>query len=505
MADQMTVPSREDPVARGASTLIGGPVGRHARFGGSFWTPVRVLVALTLLTFGVGFLQKAPCRTHAWSEQYQYTRMCYSDVYALYFAEGLNEGKTPYVDHPVEYPVVIGGLMYVAARPADWLVDSDGNREAGTPDRDEGLFRGNEPAAFFDLTALLLAISAIVVTMTSVVLAGRRRPWDAAMVALAPGLLIHGTTNWDLAAVALAGLGLAFWARRWPLLAGLLFGFGTATKLYPVLFFIPLLALCFRAKQLRAWLVAAGGAVLGWLPYNLLAYAVGNRFIFDPETGEAIQVPTGGEHAWWRFWRLNKERTADWDSLWYAFQHWTGKTLAVGRLNLLVAIAFLVALGLILLLILTAPRRPRLGQVLFLTMAAFLLTNKVNSPQYTLWLIPLAVMARPRWGPFLAWQAAEGLLLFTRFYYFIHIANSAEGLPARWFITAVVIRDVALVVIMVLVVREIMRPDLDVVRTGGVDDPAGGVLDDTPDRMDLGPAWERNERVPPPDLRPSPA
>src|SRR5262249_31150400 len=67
-----------------------------------------------------------------------------------------------------------------------------------------------------------------------------------------------------------------------------------------------------------------------------------------------------------------------------------------------------------------APRRPRLPQVLFLIVVAFLLTNKVFSPQYTLWLIPLVALARPRWGMFLIWQVTEVYLLFTRFMHFIY-------------------------------------------------------------------------------------
>ncbi len=41
----------------------------------------------------------------------------------------------------------------------------------------------------------------------------------------------------------------------------------------------------------------------------------------------------------------------------------------------------------------------RLAQLGFLVAAAFLLTNKVRSPQYSLWLVPLAVLALPRWKP----------------------------------------------------------------------------------------------------------
>ena len=50
------------------------------------------------------------------------------------------------------------------------------------------------------------------------------------------------------------------------------------------------------------------------------------------------------------------------------------------------------ALGLVALLALMAPRRPRVAQLVFLVMVAFVLTNKVYSPQYVLWLSPLAVL-----------------------------------------------------------------------------------------------------------------
>ena len=113
---QLVLPSGDDPVVAGAVTSIGGPPGRHARIGSRrLWTPVRVLLALTLLTCTLGFLQKAPCRTAAWAHEYQYTHLCYTDVFALYFAEGLSDGKRPYVDHPVEYPVVMGAAMELAA------------------------------------------------------------------------------------------------------------------------------------------------------------------------------------------------------------------------------------------------------------------------------------------------------------------------------------------------------------------------------------------------------
>src|SRR5674536_306620 len=80
-----------------------------------------------------------------------------------------------------------------------------------------------------------MAVAALALVWSTALLAGRRR-WDAAMLALAPALVVHAMTNWDLAAAALAGLAMLAWARRRPVLAGVLLGLATATKLYPALF-----------------------------------------------------------------------------------------------------------------------------------------------------------------------------------------------------------------------------------------------------------------------------
>jgi uncharacterized membrane protein len=132
--------------------------------------------------------------------------------------------------------------------------------------------------------------------------------------------------------------------------------------------------------------------------------------------------------------------------------------------------------------VLAAPRRPRVAQVAFLLVAGFLLANKVFSPQYVLWLVPLAVLARPRWRAFLAWQATEVVVLLTRFYFFVGNDKPGQGAPIEAFFTAVLLRDVALAFVMGLVVRDVLHPRSDVVRSTGVDDPAGGVLNGARDR-----------------------
>src|SRR6478752_8881022 len=364
-------------VPESADTRFGGgagrpvsPVGLTAALGST-----GVLVAASVIGMVLAFLEKPPCRSGAWnSYASQFQRACYTDIYPLYYNEGLSAGRVPYAGHPVEYPVLIGAAMQAAA----WVV---------RPITDAGI-RGRE---FFDVTVVLLTLCALAGTLATAYLAGPSRRWTALLVALAPGLILASFINWDLIAMALVALGMAAWAARRQVLAGVLLGLAVATKFYPLVFFGPLLLLCLRAGRLRAFTVTAVSAAVAWLAVNLPV---------------AIIAPTG----WERFYQLSETRTADWGSIWYYFEteHWPFLgTLRIGTLNVLALAVFVAACLVIALIILAAPRRPRLPQVLFLTLAAFLLTNKVWSPQYVIWLVPLVVLARPRLWSYLLWQAAE--------------------------------------------------------------------------------------------------
>jgi uncharacterized membrane protein len=381
---------------------------------------------------------------------------------------------------------------------------------------------------FFDMTALLLTVAAIALVLAVSATAGRRRPWDAALVALAPALLFHAFTNWDLAATALAAIGLYFWARRRPVWAGVFLGLGVATKLYPLLFLVPLFFLCIRAQRVRQWAATAvttvGTAVLAYLPillftpvYGLDTTGSGGRVVVAPSIWTTLHhhggwtgvrqalagvpflgTPVTGDctahNGLLRFFDLNRTRFADFDSLYYAVQHnvghhfdtGSGLCYSPGALNAAVAAGVLVVFALVGVLILLAPRRPRVPQVLFLVVAGFLLVNKVDSPQYVIWLIPLAALARPKWRAFLFWQATEVGLIAARYTYFVRQDKGAsQGIGYGWFEAAVLLRDAALIFLIACVVFEIFRPEHDVVRRDGEDDPAGGVLDGARDRWTL--------------------
>jgi uncharacterized membrane protein len=154
-------------------------------------------------------------------------------------------------------------------------------------------------------------------------------------------------------------------------------------------------------------------------------------------------------------------------------------------LNAVVLIMFVLCCAGVGYVTLTAPQRPRLAQIAFLVVALFLLTNKVWSPQFSLWLVPLAVLALPHRRILLAWMTIDALVWVPRMLFLYGEQN--RGLPEQWFTTTVLLRDIAVIVLCALVIRQIYRPELDLVRHHGrIDDPSGGVFDQAHDDP---PAW----------------
>jgi uncharacterized membrane protein len=444
-------PSHADPMAARGSGLIGGPWGRHAgvpRW--SWWTPLRVLLAMTCLTLVLGVVQKAPCANGQWAGDKQYTHMCYSDVVPLWSDERLDVGAVPYRDTAVEYPVLTGAFMWFTAELTRGAHALDSHWE--------------QLLIFWALTALLLGICGLVVTAGTVG-ASRGRPYDAALFALSPLLVFHAFTNWDLFAMALTSGALWAWAGKKPVLAGVLLGLGTAAKLYPALLLVPLLVLALRTRRWAPALWATAAAGVAWLCVN-------------------VPVALAYYHGWSVFYTFSADRPTERSTLWAI-----GRTLTSGSVqnadapywvppNAAVACAFLAGMAVVIWLGVAAPVKPRVGQLAFLVVLAFLLTTKVWSPQYSLWLLPLLALARPRWRLALVWQFTEVAVWFLT----LTLLHGGDRTVAYgWLVLVLIARDLLLLLIAALIVREMWRPDLDVVRSGGVDDPAGGFFDGAQD------------------------
>ena len=454
-----TAPSRTDETAQRASAAIGGPWGRHAA-PGRWWTPVRVLLAMTCISLLFGFAVKAPCANGQWTANKQYTHMCYSDVIPLWSDERLDVGAVPYRDTAVEYPVLTGGFMLVTADLTHWVHSLESHWE--------------DVAIFGALTALLLSACGLVTTAATAQAAGPR-PYDAAIFALSPLLVLHAFTNWDLLAMSLTSLALWAWARRRPVLAGVLIGLGTAAKLYPVFLLVALIVLAVRTRRYAPVIWAAIAAAGAWAMVN-------------------VPIALAYYRGWSEFYRFSIDRAAERSSVWAMLRTATDGRIGSGDATFWkppTAAVLLILLGALIGIVwvgLRAPAKPRLGQLAFLAVLAFLLTTKVWSPQYSLWLVPLLALARPRWRITLVWQFVEiavWILTLTLLLGFMP-GQSAHGIAYGWLMLVILLRDGLLIGIAALVIREMWRPELDAVRSSAGGDPAGGLFNDAPDYGGLG-------------------
>jgi uncharacterized membrane protein len=454
-------PSVEDPLVTAASEGIGGPVGERAA-PHPWWTPVRVVLAVAALAFLAGMVQKTPCVQDNWpGGNSRYAAMCYSDVPYLYTGRGFAERTVPYSEtggrYPaLEYPVVIGYFAYGGALVTQALSGWPGldPRSAVAVDDLYGVPGvAAESWRYFDVTAVLLAPFAL---LAAWFMAGvhRRRPWDGMLFALSPALVLTGLINWDLLAVAAVAGALWAWSRGRPVLSGVLIGVGTATKLYPLFLLGALFVVCVRRGRLPAFWSATLAAAVAWLAVNAPAMIYG----FEQ---------------WKAFWSFNSERTADLGSLWMVWQQ-AGHDVTAGTINLVSWVFFgAVCVG-VLVLGLRVRRTPRIPQLAFLLVAGFLVVNKVYSPQYVLWLLPLAVLARPRWRDVLIWQAGE-VFYFAAVWLYLggFTASAASGEPDRFYWLAIGVRVLAELYLVVMVLRDVVKPWHDPVRSDGLtDDPA---------------------------------
>jgi uncharacterized membrane protein len=376
---------------------------------------VFVCLSATLL---VGLAEKSPCISGSWSDGRQYTRLCYTDIVPLLSTEQLTGGRLPYLDpcddaalgQCDEYPVLSMWTMRLAA----WV--------SGPDLRD-----------FFLANAVILTVAAFATALCLYLAVGGR----ALYFALAPTLMIYAFVNWDLLAVALATGATLLYLRRRDGWAGVLIGLAAAAKVYPALLLVPLVAGRFRSREPDRGTRLAWSAAGTWIAVNLPF---------------AIAAPT----SWWEFFRFNASRPADWDSLWFmGCRHISGGLSSCANTRLVNVVSGLVFVALVAIVWRQKAERdpgfPRwtLGLPV---LVLFLLSNKVYSPQYGLWLLPWFALALPNLRLFVAFQAADVAVFVTRFSFFGALEGFG-GLPFAAFEVAVLVRAVILAVCVVAWIR----------------------------------------------------
>lgn len=374
---------------------------------GALRPTLAALLWATGATCFLGWLFKANCTFDGQYDNLEfYVKGCYSDAYPFWRGKGLADGAIPYFDMPVEYPVLAGLLIWIDALLTHALFG------AGAGD----------PAFIFVVslvnTGFALAVTRMLWGMR--LSAGRLWAW-----ALSPLLLLYVGHNWDLLAVTLA-LAAFIAAERGQLLrACSLAALGTAAKLFPVLL-LPLFALRQLAeRKVSEFVLLAGAAIATWLAINLPV---------------ALAAPEG----WWEFYAFSSERSGTRASIWELLGHYQWLGTDIPTRNVLSLMLFLTGFAAILNLG-WKRYKDRLWLLAAPVVLWFLLTNKVYSPQFDLWVFPLILITARRWPPIALFVMADIAAYFAELWFFAGEEGGWPAMPMEAILISATVRAVAMI------------------------------------------------------------
>lgn len=392
--------------------------------------------SVEILTFAVvallaGWWFKAHCYLDgAWTGGEQYTTGCYTDVVPFWSGRGVAAGAAPYIDAPLEYPVLTGAQIWIEGALSRALVGAGGSALVFL--------------AVVTVANAALALGVLVLLHRMGVPRARLWWW-----ALAPAIVLYVGHNWDLLAMFLAVLAIHRHRQGDALGAGLALGLGTAAKLFPALLLPLLLLTHLRRREVAQMATTAGAAAGAWLAVNL-------------------PVALAAPRQWAEFYTFSQERLGTYAATWTVFDELGLLHTSVEQRNFWGAVAF--ALGAA--AIVWAGWRVHRGQewvLLTPVVTWFLLTNKVWSPQFDLWLVPLLVLTVRRAWPLAAFAVADILVYWTEFWWLARLQGDTPSASYEALAAAAAVRALALVGIIVLVMRD--RPPRWLV-VSEEDDPA---------------------------------
>jgi uncharacterized membrane protein len=373
------------------------------------------LLLATFLTCACGYVFKAHCVIGGgWRDAQQYTSGCYSDAVPFWHGRGIDAGRIPYFQSRMEYPVLTGALIYAEGA----LTHAVFGAQAGA-------------ARFLLVVAAVNAALALVVTWLLARMGlPRARLW---LWALAPPLVLYAGHNWDLLAITFA-LGAMLLADRGQLAgACALAALGTAAKLFPV-FLLPLLALrplLARDFAKVALLVVVSVAVWGAVNAPVAAAAWTN---------------------WSEFFRFSAVRSGTAASFWSLGEQFGWLAPDDPHRNLWSGLLFLSGYGAIVAFG-WRQHREQPWRLFGPVIAWFLLTSKVWSPQFDLWLYPLLVIACPSIWPIALFIVGDVAAYFAEFWWFAGLEGAHPSATQGDILIAASIRAAALLWAIVATVR----------------------------------------------------
>lgn len=327
----------------------------------------------------IGYEIKTPCSTPPWGGQKMFNG-CYTDIVPLYGNEGIAQGRMPVLEPCPESDKVCDEYPVLQM----WLM-----RAAGAI--------GQDLSSFFRVNAALLALAGLATAVMLFLLVGK----DSLFFAAAPSLVLYAFHNWDLYAAAMATAAMFAFLRGKDRTSGVFLGIGASTKLFPALLLLPLAADRSKHGDRRAVIGICATTIGTWLAINL-PFALLNW------------------RQWSGFFRFHAERAPEWTTLWYLSCKLQSGSNCATEATALINTLSVVLMSAAFVLAWTFRRRKDPGferwTLVFPAVVLFLLFNKVYSPQYSIWLLPMFALAFPRKLAFVAFSVTDvavGRLLFS--------------------------------------------------------------------------------------------
>ena len=292
---------------------------------------------------------------------------------------------------------------------------------------------------YYLLNAALLAILFIGICLISV----KIRPQFGYLLPFTPAVIASLYINWDLWAIASMLLAIYWFDRKKYEYSAIAIGISIATKFIPVFLAPVILYIFYRQRNLKGAAKYFAISLFTWLAINLPVALT----TFD---------------GWWYFYKLNIERVADWGSLWYALSALGIGLTNLNYLSILLLLACIAALGVFLFAL---DYTPSLAQLAFIVIAAVTCVSKVYSPQYVLWLAPLALIAlldKRDLHAFWIWQVGEVIYHVAIWQHLATVTDARFGLPVTgyaWISLARIALTLYLVWVLVRRALQMRAPD----------------------------------------------
>jgi uncharacterized membrane protein len=295
-------------------------------------------------------------------------------------------------------------------------------------------FAANSPVSYFNVNIFFL----ILLFIATVLLVRKIRPEFAYLVPVAPAMIASLFINWDLWAIATMMLAIYWFDRKQFMYSAILLGVSISTKFLPIFLLIPIVFILWRENRIKDAIKYLAVVFGTWLAINLPF---------------AITTPTG----WWRFYKLNLERGPDWGSIWLALQQ---LGINFTNLNYLSILLLLIAFTTIAVLLFELKYTPSLASVAFFVLASVMLASKVYSPQYVLWLTPLAVIAltnKKDLHAFWVWQATEVIYHVAIWQHIAQVTDAKFGLGPTPFAVLTLVRIGGTIYLMAVLARRALK------------------------------------------------